>query len=40
MKYPLDLRRTVLLTLACALMHGGVALAAGKAAVGAGVERY
>ncbi|CAG9195033.1 conserved exported hypothetical protein [Paraburkholderia caribensis] len=39
MKYPLDLRRTVLLTLACALMHGGVAQAAGKAAVGAGVVR-
>ncbi|MFP3554946.1 DUF2968 domain-containing protein [Paraburkholderia sp. SIMBA_049] len=37
MKYPLDLRRTVLLTLACALMHGGVALAASKSAAGAGV---
>jgi hypothetical protein len=30
MKYPLDLRRAVLLALACALMHGGVASAAGK----------
>jgi len=40
MKYPLDLRRTVLLTLACALMHGGgVALAASKSAAGAGVVR-
>lgn len=32
MKYPLDLGRTVLLGLACALMQGGVALAAGKTA--------
>ncbi|AXE97714.1 DUF2968 domain-containing protein [Paraburkholderia hospita] len=39
MKYPFDLRRTVLLTLACALMHGGVALAASKSAAGAGVVR-
>ncbi|MHB9838099.1 DUF2968 domain-containing protein [Paraburkholderia terrae] len=39
MKYPLDLRRTVLLTLACALMHGGFALAASKSAAGAGVVR-
>jgi hypothetical protein len=30
MKYPLDLRRAVVLALACALMHGGVASAAGK----------
>jgi hypothetical protein len=37
MKYPLDLRRMVSLTLACALMHGGVALAASKSAAGAGV---
>jgi hypothetical protein len=39
MKYLFDLRRTVLLTLACALMHGGVALAASKSAAGAGVVR-
>ncbi|BCZ77066.1 hypothetical protein PTKU64_07410 [Paraburkholderia terrae] len=39
MKYPLDLRRMVLLMLACALMHGGVALAAGKSAAGVGVVR-
>ena len=32
MKFPLDLRRTVVLALACALMHGGAASAAGKAA--------
>ncbi|MFM0021344.1 DUF2968 domain-containing protein [Paraburkholderia azotifigens] len=37
MKYPLDRRRMVSLTLACALMHGGVALAASKSAAGAGV---
>ncbi|CAG9268422.1 MULTISPECIES: DUF2968 domain-containing protein [Paraburkholderia] len=37
MKYPLDLRRMASLTLACALMHGGVALAASKSAAGAGV---
>lgn len=39
MKYLFDLRRTVLLTLACALMHGGVALVASKSAAGAGVVR-
>jgi hypothetical protein len=39
MKYPLDLRRMFLLTLACVLMHGGVALAASKPAAGAGVVR-
>lgn len=39
MKYPFDLRRTVLLALACALMHGGVALAASQSAAGAGVVR-
>jgi len=39
MKYPLDRRRMVSLTLACALMHGGVALAASKSAAGAGIVR-
>ncbi|MBP0594592.1 DUF2968 domain-containing protein [Paraburkholderia sp. LEh10] len=38
MKYPLDLRRMMLLAFACALMHGGVALAAGNM-TGPGVAR-
>jgi hypothetical protein len=32
MKYPLDLRRRGLLAITCALVHGSVACAAGKAA--------
>jgi hypothetical protein len=39
MKYPLDLRRPVLLAVICALMHGGVALAASKTSAGSGVVR-
>jgi hypothetical protein len=35
MKYPTDLRRTVMLVAACALMQGVVALAAGKTVVSA-----
>ncbi|MEM5382353.1 DUF2968 domain-containing protein [Paraburkholderia phymatum] len=39
MKYPLDLRRIGLLAITCALMHGGVAWAAGKAASNPDVAR-
>ena len=39
MKYPLDLRRPVLLAVTCALMHGGVALAAGQTSAGSSVVR-
>lgn len=39
MKYPLDLRRAVMLAFACALMHGGIAESAGNTATGTGVVR-
>ncbi|MBN3758801.1 DUF2968 domain-containing protein [Paraburkholderia sp. Tr-20389] len=39
MKYPLDLRRAVMLAIACALMHGGIAQSAGKTATGTSIAR-
>ncbi|MEM5366531.1 DUF2968 domain-containing protein [Paraburkholderia azotifigens] len=39
MKYPLDLRRAVMLAITCALMHGGIAQSASKTATGTGVAR-
>jgi hypothetical protein len=39
MKYPLDLRRAVTLAVACALMHGGIAMATGKTATETGFAR-
>lgn len=39
MKYPLDLRRAVMLAIACAFMHGGIAQSASKTATGTDVAR-